>query len=72
MAGGTFRAPTTLETVTTHNARYQRDADSQCLVASVPKVRGSLLAKSGDFRAEFAEGGGLLNGMLPLGNLRFS
>ena len=29
--------------------------------ASVPKVRGSLIAKSGDFRAEFDEGGGLLN-----------
>ncbi len=29
--------------------------------ASVPKVRGSLIVKSGSFRAEFDEGGGLKN-----------
>ena len=27
-------------TATTHNARHQRAPDSQCLFASVPKVRG--------------------------------
>ena len=36
-------------------------ADSPCCFASVPKVRGSLIVKSGDFRAEFDEGGGLKN-----------
>ena len=51
----------TLETATTHNARHQRAPDSQCLFASVPKVRGSLIVKSGDFRVEFDEGGGLKN-----------
>jgi hypothetical protein len=31
---------------TTHNARHQRDPDSQGLFASVPEVRGSLVVKS--------------------------
>jgi hypothetical protein len=43
---------------TTHNARHQRGPDSQCPFASVPKVRGSLIVKSGSFQAEFAQGGG--------------
>jgi hypothetical protein len=29
-----------LKAVTAHNARHQRGPDSQCLFASVPKVRG--------------------------------
>ena len=50
-----------LQHAAAHNARHQRDPDSQCLFASVPKVRESLIVKSGDFRAEFDEGGGLKN-----------
>ena len=34
------RTPTHWSTATTHNARHQRAPDSQCLFASVPKVRG--------------------------------
>jgi hypothetical protein len=45
----------------THNARHQRDRILNALFASVPKVRGSLIVKSGDFRAKFDEGGGLKN-----------
>ena len=51
----------TLETGTAHNARHQRDLDSQCLFASGPKGRRSLIVKSGDFPVEFDEGGGLKN-----------
>ena len=46
-------------TGTTHDARHQRGADSQGPFASVLKVRGSLIVKSGDFWVEFDEGGGL-------------
>jgi hypothetical protein len=49
------------ETATTHNARHQRDRILNAFFASVPKVRRSLIVKSGDFRAEFDEGGGLKN-----------
>jgi hypothetical protein len=48
-----------LRAATTHNARHQRAPDSQCLFASVPKIRGSLIGKSGDFPVEFDEGDGL-------------
>jgi hypothetical protein len=54
------RAPTPWRTATTH-ARHQRALDSQCLLASVPKIRGSLIVKSGGFPAEFDEGDGLKN-----------
>ena len=53
--------PAHRRTVTTHNAGHRRAQDCQCLFASVPKLRGSLIVKSGDFRAEFDEGGGLKN-----------
>jgi hypothetical protein len=42
-------AATLFETATTHNARHQRAQDCQCLFASVPKLRGSLIVKSRDF-----------------------
>ena len=48
-------------TARTHNARHRRAQDSQCLFASVPKVRGSLNVKFGDFPVEFDEGDGLKN-----------
>ena len=43
----------------THNARHQRAPDSLCPFASLPKVRESLMMKSGDFPVEFAEDAGL-------------
>jgi len=49
------------ETATTQNARHQRDRILNAFFASVPKGRESLIVKSGDFRAEFDEGGGLKN-----------
>jgi hypothetical protein len=55
------RAPTHRRTATTHNARHQRATDSQGLFASVPKVGGSLIVKSGGFPAECDEGDGLKN-----------
>ena len=51
--------PTHGRTATTHNARHQRAPDCQCLFASVPKVRGSLIVKSGGLSVEFDEGDGL-------------
>jgi len=35
--------------------------DYRCLSASVPRVRGFVVARSGDFSVEFDEGGGLKN-----------
>ena len=49
------------ETATTQNARHQRDRILNAFFASVPKGRESLIVKSGDFLAEFDEGGGLKN-----------
>ena len=40
----------THDIITTHNARHQRSSRSQWNVASVPKLHGSLIVKSGDFR----------------------
>lgn len=54
----------------THNARHQREPDSQCLFASVPKVRGSLIVKSGGLSVEFDEGDGLKNRRLAANVLR--
>ena len=54
-------AATFCETDTTHNARQQRAPNSQCLFASVPKVRESGIVKSGDFSVEFDDNGGLKN-----------
>ncbi|HSC08210.1 MAG TPA: hypothetical protein VLD59_15390 [Steroidobacteraceae bacterium] len=53
------RAATLCETLKTHNARHQHGQDSQCFFASVPRGRGSVIAKSSDFPFEFDEGGGL-------------
>lgn len=49
------------ETATTQNARDSRDRILNAFFASVPKGRESLIVKSGDFLAEFDEGGGLKN-----------
>ena len=49
------------ETATTHNARHQRAPDSRCFSVNVPRVRESVVARSGDFPVEFDDGDGLKN-----------
>jgi hypothetical protein len=49
------------ETATTHNARHQRGPHSRRLSASVPRVRGSVIASQAIFLAKSDDGGGLKN-----------
>jgi hypothetical protein len=55
------RVPTPSETTMRHNARQQRAQVLSMSLASVPKLRGLLIAKNARFSAESVEGGGLKN-----------
>lgn len=51
------------DTLRRNDARRAPSArpDTQCVFRDCAKIRGSRMVKSGDFRAEFDEGGGLKN-----------
>jgi hypothetical protein len=49
------------EVIATHNASHQYSPHSLSISASVPRVRGTVIAKWAGFSCEFDEGGGLKN-----------